>query len=173
MKPMLLAEFNDARMLEDAAREIRRRGFAIVDAFTPFPIKSLIDMIDTRPSRIRGAMLVAGLAVAAGAFALQWYSAVIDYPINSGGRPLNSWPVFLLVPFEVGVLAAAIGGFVAMLLSCGLPRLHHPVFEAIGFERATQDRFFLLVCDPDGVGPAPLRDAFRELGAVLVQELPR
>ena len=82
--------------------------------------------------------------VAVLAFGLQWYSAVIDYPLNSGGRPLNSWQVFLLVPFEVGVFAAALCGVVALLWSCGLPRLHHPLFEVPGFERATQDRFFLL-----------------------------
>ena len=82
--------------------------------------------------------------VAAFAFGLQWYSAVIAYPINSGGRPLNSWQVFWLVPFEVGVFAAALCGVIALFWSCGLPRLHHPLFEIPGFERATQDRFFLL-----------------------------
>ena len=172
MTTMLLAEFVDARLLQDAAREMHGRGVALIDAFTPFPIPAVGELIETRPSRIRTAMLVAGLAVAAGAFALQWYSAVIDYPINSGGRPLNSWPAFLLVPFEVGILAAAIAGFGAMLLACRLPRLHHSVFAAIGFERASQDRFFLLVRGPDE-SEQSLREGLRALGAASVQELPR
>ena len=80
----------------------------------PFPVDGLDEVLDIQPSRIRLAMLIAGFGMAAFAFWLQWYSAVFDYPLNVGGRPLNSWPVFLLVPFEVGMLAAALAGFVAL-----------------------------------------------------------
>jgi len=173
MSAMLIAEFADAGTLRQAATELRRRGVDLIDAFTPFPIPELGEMIEARPSRIRVAMLTAGLATAAAAFALQWYSAAVAYPINSGGRPLFSWPVFLLVPFEVGILAAAIAGFAALLWSCDLPRLHHGVFAVIGFERASQDRFFLLVREDDDAAAAGLRDTFRELGARQVQELPQ
>ena len=97
------------------------------------------------PSRIRYAMLAGGLIVRRlRVRACSGTAPSIAYPLNSGGRPLNSWPVFLLVPFEVGVLAAALSGVVAFLWSCGLPRLHHPLFDVPGIERATQDRFFLL-----------------------------
>ena len=75
-------------------------------------------------------MPIAALALAAAAYALEFWSAVYAYPIDSGGRPLNSWPIFLLVPFEVGVLAAAVAGFAALLVLCGLPRLHHPLFDS-------------------------------------------
>ena len=61
---------------------------------------------------------------------------------------MNSWPVFLLVPFEIGILAAGIAGFVALLWSCGLPRLHHPLFAYPGIERASQDRFFIFIDQP-------------------------
>jgi hypothetical protein len=77
-------------------------------------------------SPIRWPMLIAALSVAAVAYALEFWSAVYAYPIDSGGRPLNSWPIFLLVPFEVAVLAAAVAGFAALLFLCGLPCLHHP-----------------------------------------------
>ena len=79
---------------------------------------------------------------------MEFWSAVYAYPIDSGGRPLNSWPIFLLVPFEVGVLAAAVAGFAALLVLCGLPRLHHPLFDCDAIERATDDRYFLLVRAP-------------------------
>ena len=109
--------------------------------------------------------------MAALAYAIQYYSAVIAYPINSGGRPLNSWPVFLLVPFEVGILAAAVAGFAFLLWRTGLPRLHHPVFALPNIERASQDRFFLLVerpgSDEDG---QRLRRTLAEAGALSVGE---
>ena len=108
-------------------------------------------------------------ATAAFAFGLQWYSAVIDYPIDSGGRPLNSWQVFLLVPFEVGVFAAALTGVIAFLRSCRLPRLHDALFEIPGFERATQDRYILVAASE--ADPNDLRTVLTEAGAVAVTEL--
>jgi hypothetical protein len=114
-------------------------------------------------------MALAGFGAAAAMYGLQWYSAVVAYPLNSGGRPLHSWPVFTLVPFEFGVLAAALAGFATMLWACGLPRLNHPVHDMPQFERASQDRFLLLVAPKDG--PAPLRRRLEEAGALLVSEM--
>ena len=125
-----------------------------------------------QPSKIRLVMLIASIAMAAFAYGLQWYSAVVNYPLDVGGRPLNSWPVFMLVPFEVGVLAAVIAGLIAFLANCGLPALHHPVFDIVGFERASQDRFFLLVAagHADEQGNT-LRHALEQAGAFSVSEM--
>ena len=145
---LVIAEFRDADDLCAAARNVRSRGFDPVDALTPCPgrgtrrgsaARRIADpMADAdRRARRRGA-----------AYAVEFWTAVYAYPINSGGRPLNSWPIFLLVPFEVGVLAAALAGFAALLVLCGLPRLHHPLFDCDAIERATNDRYFLLVRAP-------------------------
>ncbi len=170
MSAAQLAEFTSAAAIAEAARAIDGAGFRLCDALTPYPVPAVSERIKDRPSRIRPAMLIAGLVTAAFAFGLQWYSAVHAYPINSGGRPLNSWPVFLLVPFEVSVLAAAVAGFATLLFECGLPRLHHPTFAAVGFERASQDRYFLLTEAPSG-DIAGLRAALYRAGAVTVSEL--
>ena len=74
---------------------------------------------------------------------------IFAYPINSGGRPLNSWPIFLLAPFEVGMLAAGLAGFIAFLVLCGLPRLNDLLFDWNWIERATDDRYFLLMAAPE------------------------
>ena len=169
MTSQLLAEFKDGDALTAGLQHVRTAGHAPLEAFTPFPIEGLAEQLGKERSGIRIAMLASGLATAAFAFGLQWYSAVIDYPINSGGRPLNSWQVFLLVPFEVGIFAAALGGVIAFLRSCRLPRLHDALFEIPGFERATQDRYFLLAaCE---TAPGELREVLRNAGAVTVTEL--
>jgi hypothetical protein len=172
MTNALLAEFRDPETLRSALTQVKQARHQPLDAFTPYPVEGLAEQIAVGPSRIRYVMLAGGLAIAAFAFGLQWYSAVIDYPINSGGRPLNSWQVFLLVPFEVGIFTAALCGVVAFLWSCGLPRLHHPLFEVRGFERATQDRFFLLAAAEESDEAArDLRHVLQAAGAVVVTEV--
>lgn len=168
----LLAEFRDPASLRSALATVRGSGHRPLDAFTPFPVEGLdADLGEARP-RLRWAMLATGLAVAAGAYAVEWWSAVHDYPFNVGGRPLHSWPVFLIAPFEVAVFAAALAGLIAFLRECGLPRLHDPLFEVPGFERATQDRFFLLArsasADADGLA---LRRLLEDSGALVVSEV--
>ena len=168
----LLAEFRDPEALLSALSAVKQHSHRALDAFTPYPVEGLAEKLAVAPSPIRVIMLAGGLLVAAIAFGLQWYSAVIDYPLNSGGRPLNSWQVFLLVPFEVGIFAAALFGVIALLWSCGLPRLHHPLFEVPGFERATQDRFFLLAsAEENDAAVRNLRDVLQSAGAVVVTEV--
>ncbi len=168
----LLAEFRDPETLHHALGQVKQARHRALDAFTPYPVEGVAEDLGLGTSSIRIVMLVGGLIVAAFAFGLQWYSAVINYPINSGGRPLDSWQVFWLVPFEVGVFAAALCGVIALFWSCGLPRLHHPLFEIPGFERVTQDRFFLLAAaGPNDEAARDLRHLLEAAGAVVVTEV--
>lgn len=166
---LLIAEFDAAEPLLAAARRARDAGWRGLDAHVPFAIDGLTAALGLPPTRIRLAMLLGGLVSGGFVYALQWYSAVIDYPINSGGRPLHSWPVFLVPSFEATILGATLAGIIAFLVSTGLPRLNHPAFATRGFDRASQDRFFLAVADPaldaagfaaalDGLGPLSIRE---------------
>ncbi|TDH60882.1 DUF3341 domain-containing protein [Dankookia rubra] len=166
---LLLAEFRDPETLLDAARRARDAGWQGLDAHVPFSIEGLSEALGLPQTRLRLVMLTGGVLAGIFAYALQWYTAVYDYPLNSGGRPLNSWPVFLIPTFEAVVLGAILSGVVGFLVSTGLPRLNHPAFAAHGFERASQDRFFLAVADPavdetrlaaalDGLDPLSIRE---------------
>lgn len=170
--PVFIAEFRDSDDLRAAARNVRAGGFDPVDALTPCPVEGLDDALRLDESPIRWPMLIAALVVAASAYALEFWTAVYAYPIDSGGRPLNSWPIFLLVPFEVGVLAAAIAGFAALLVLCGLPRLHHPLFDCDAIERATDDRYFLLVRAPPNSESDGLKVLLFAARAVRIEEQP-
>lgn len=172
--PAMIAEFGTPERLLAAIRRVRDAGHRELDAFAPFAVEGLSDALRLRPTRIRIAMAAGAVLGAGGAYLLEWLSAVVLYPLNTGGRPFHSWPVFTLVPFEVGVLAAAIAGLLAFLWSCGLPRLHHPHFAVPGFERASQDRFFLLVADA-GRSDAErrrLHDLLESVGAASIRDLP-
>ncbi len=141
----LVAVFESPEALVKGADKLKAEGCPAEDALTPFHVHGIEEALDVKRPPVRRAMAIAGFSVAALAWGLEWFSLAIGYPFNSGDRPHFSWQVFLLVPFEAGVLAAGIAGFVTFLYTCGLPGLHHPVFDVPGIERATSDRFFLIV----------------------------
>jgi Protein of unknown function (DUF3341) len=173
MSAVLLAEFAQARQLRSAARGAQRRNWQLVDAFTPHHVEGLAELLVVRSSRIRIVMFIAGFAVAALAYgAGEYYTAVVNYPYNSGGRPLNAWPAFMLVPFATGILGASVAGLATFLFENGLPRLHHPLFAVEGFERASQDRFWLMVMSPEKFAERQqVIDWLRQTGAISVHEV--
>jgi len=143
------AEFADPDALVDAARRCRAR-YENVDAYAPYAVEGLAEAIGFRRSGVALLTLLGAIAGGIAIYALMWYSAVIDYPINAGGRPLDSWPVFIIPTFEVAVLGGALAAFVGMLVLNGLPRLHHPIFNAPDFDLASRNRFFVSVRASDG-----------------------
>jgi hypothetical protein len=146
MTVWLLAEFETAHAAADAARDAAAAGHPPDDALTPNPVEGLEEHL-APPRTIPPIGWVQVIAATIGAvigYTMQWYSAVIDYPIISGNRPLHSWQVFLIVPYEMAILFAAIFGILSWMIMSRLPRLHHPLFAAAVTERAVQDRYFLV-----------------------------
>jgi len=139
----VMAELADEKALLAAAREAREAGWDRVEAYSPFPVEGLAEILEPRASRLPFFVLLFGILGGAGGYFLQWYSAVVAYPINAGGRPLHSWPEFIPVAFETTVLLAALAAVVGMIAGNGLPRLRHPLFDAPHFDLATRNRFFL------------------------------
>ena len=166
----LLATFATAEAIAAAADRARNNGFPLLDALTPYPLPELLDRVGRTPAGVRVPMAAAGFGIAVAAYALQYWSAVHGYRFNAGGRPLNSWPVFLLVPVEVGILAAAVAGLVVFLVRCGLPRLRHPLFDVPGTARASHDRFLLLLDPLDAERQPALARLLLDAGAVSVSE---
>ena len=169
----LLAEFATPEALLDATRRTVPR-YRAVDAYAPYSIEGLAEALGFHRSRVPLLALAGGIVGGAGAYFLQWYAAVVDYPINAGGRPLHSWPAFVPATFELTVLGAAFAVFVGLWLLCGLPRLNHPIFNAPDFDLASRNRFFLAVRADDPQFDAERVRAFLEgLGPLRVVEVPR
>ncbi len=141
----LMAEFDDSEHLVAAARRAYQEGYRQMDAYTPLPVEGLAEAIGFRHTRIPLIVLLGGLAGCLGGFALQYWAAVLDYPINVGGRPLNSWPAFIPVTFELTILVAALSAVFGLLALNRLPMPYHPVFNVPRFELASRNRFFLCI----------------------------
>ncbi len=141
----LIATFDEPSRLLEAAGKAFEAGYRQMDAYTPIPIEGLAEALGFHRNMVAPIVLIGGITGCLTGFFLQYYVAVINYPINVGGRPLNSWPSFIPITFELTVLFGALFALFGMLALNGLPMPYHPVFNATGFERASQDRFFLCI----------------------------
>jgi hypothetical protein len=144
----LMAEFDSPTALVAAARRAREAGYRKMDAYSPFPIEELSEVLHQR-DRLPLVVLIGGIVGGASGFLFQYWASAIDYPINVGGRPLLSWPSFIPVTFEMTILVAAFAAVLGMLGLNGLPMPYHPVFNVPRFEYASRNRFFLCIESAD------------------------
>ena len=145
----LMAEFDDPTNLVSAAKRTYAAGYRQIDTFSPYPIEEAWEAIGQHDRRLSLIVLGGGLTGLLTGLGLQEWVHQIAYPINIAGKPLNSWPQFVPVIFELTILFAALAGVIGMILLNGLPMPYHPVFNVARFERASRDKFFLLVESAD------------------------
>lgn len=168
----LIAEFDDPDTLLRATEKAHESGYRTMDAYSPFPVHGLAEAMGVRKTAVSFITLVGGLTGAATGFGMQYFAHVIHYPYDIGGKPLNSWPSFMPITFELTILFAAFAALGSMLALNGLPRPHHPIFNAKRFERASSDGFFLCIERTDAQYDTEQTRSFLEgLGPVEVSEV--
>jgi hypothetical protein len=145
----LIAEFDNPTALVKAARAAREKGYRKLDAFSPFPIEGLNDALHLHKNKLPLIVLAGGIVGGLTGYLLQYYITVISFPINIGGRPLHSWPSYIIITFELTILFGALSAVLGMLGLCGLPMPYHPVFNAPRFALASRNRFFLCIESAD------------------------
>ena len=168
----LMAEFDTPTDAVAAARRVHEEGYRRVDAFSPYPVEELSEAIGVHSTKMPLIVLIGGILGGLAGYLLQYYTLVIDYPLNVGGKPFHSWPAFIPITFEVAVLFAALGAVFGMFGLNRLPMHHHPLFQSKVFERASDDAFFISVesWDPR-FDPAATGAFLKSLGARNVELL--
>jgi hypothetical protein len=141
----LLAEFETPQEMVEAARQCHEAGYRRMDAYSPYPIEAAAEAIGFHKNRLPLVVLGGGLAGMLGGMALQYWTSVINYPWNIGGKPFFSWPAFIVPTFECTILGASVAAVLGMLALNGLPQPYHPVFNSERFALASRDRFFLCI----------------------------
>ena len=169
----MMAEFDTPTDIVVAARRTSEAGYKKIDAYSPFPIEELGEAIGFHHNGVALVTLVGGLCGCLGGFMLQWWISTISYPVNIGGRPMNSWPSFIPVTFEMTILFAGLSAVIGMLVLNGLPQPYHPVFNVPRFARASQDKFFLIIFSSDPrYDTIQTRTFLESLGGKSISEVP-
>ena len=141
----LMAEFDSAQALLDAATRVGQAGYTKTDAYSPFPIHGLAEALGFKERKVAPIVLAGGITGALAGYGLEYWTQVIDYPMNIGGRPYHAWVSFIPPAFETTILFAAFAAVFGMFALNGLPQPYHPVFNHERFAMASVDKFFLAI----------------------------
>jgi len=168
----VMAEFDSAQAVVDAARQTMAHGFTRVEAYSPVPIEELNDIIHKKRTILPKLVLGGGLAGMATGMALQYWASVLEYPMNIGGRPQASWITYIIPSYELTILFSALTAAIGMIVLSGLPQPYHPVFNVDRFSMASSDKFFLVVesLDPK-FDPQATSEFLRSTGAKGVYDV--
>jgi hypothetical protein len=145
----LIAEFHSPTEVVDAAHRVHDAGYRKVDAYSPYPIEELAEALELHHSPLPKLVLGGGILGALAGYGLEYWSSVIEYPMNIGGRPFHSWPSFIPAAFETTILFAAGTAVLGMLALNGLPEPYHPVFNVPSFALASRNKFFICIESTD------------------------
>ena len=145
----LMAEFPDATSLVEAARRAHAEGYRKTDAYSPFPIHELFEVLEVQDRRVSMFVLIGGIVGCIAGFGLCYWVSTIAYPLNIGGRPFNSWPSFIPITFELTILFASFAAVLSWIGLSGLPMPYHPVFNVERFARVASENGFFLTIEAD------------------------
>jgi hypothetical protein len=166
----VLAEFDTPAELYHACEGVRDAGYTRWDAHTPFPVHGLDRAMGLKASRLPWVVLVMALGGATTGMGLQGWVSTMAYRLVVSGKPFFSWPAYIPITFELGVLGGAVGAVFGMFAFNQLPTLHHPLFASARFERASDDGFFISIESWDPLFDADRTvDLLRRLGAKEVE----
>ena len=141
----LMAEFDSAQGIVDAATQAVAAGYTKLEAYTPIPIEELNDIIHKKRTVLPKLVLFMAFCGMMTGFTLQYWASAIEYPLNIGGRPLATWPAFVIPSYELTILFSALTAAIGMIVMNGLPQPYHPVFNVERFSLASSDKFFLVI----------------------------
>ena len=141
----LAAQFSSVESVMASAERIRDAGYTRTDGYTPFPVEGLDEALGMKQTKLGWFVLAAGIGGRQLGFLRQWWANGFYYPLNIGSRPLNSWPNFIVIMYEMTILSAAFTAGLYMIFRNGMPRPYHSIFNTPNFERASRDKFFICI----------------------------
>ncbi len=148
-------------VVEVAAKARHDRGWKHLDIMTPYPLHNVEHALGLKQSWVPWVTLIMGLSGATLGFLFASWTSAVSWPINVGGKPFISWPAFIPIVFECGILIGGISTFVALWYACHMPTLNPKVLD----ERFTDDKFGLVIPVESGMSEDAVSDFLKTHGA--------
>lgn len=160
--------FLEEEVVVSAARKVREAGFTKFDAISPYPIHAMEEACGIKRSPIPYVTFIAGCVGLLAGLALTYYTSVIDWPINVGGKPMFSLPAFIPILFELTVLFAALSSVGAFFYLCGMPKVDPPTID----KDLTSHKFAIFIPENDiGYNSDRVEKMLKELGASEIKKM--
>ena len=160
-----LGVFNEEEAMLSAFRKMKELEIEIEDVFTPYPIHEILEN-HGRKSRITVVGWFYGLFATLGVLAFLIYTAVIDWPLNYGGKPSNAFPSFLVITIVLTIFSITILSLFTFSWRANLwPSNEKPIYH----EGATDDKFVILV-NKEKADAGKAESLMKECGAIEVIE---
>jgi hypothetical protein len=135
---LVVATFSTSESLLRAVNAVQAENYRIYDVYSPYPVHGLDEAMHLRHSRLPWVTFFVGLAGVTLALTFQFYAAVLDWPMNIGGKPDNSTLAFIPISFELTVLLGGLSTVAALFLRAKLYPGKQPLLVADG---VTNDTF--------------------------------
>jgi hypothetical protein len=144
-KKHIIGVFDDEDQVVGAIKKLKERKININDVYGPFASHEIISAV-TRPSRLPYLSFLFGAGTVVGTFAFLYYTAVIDYPLSYGGKPIFAFPPMVVVIYLATILLT---GTLSVFTFLGLSGLYPGKKAVLPGEGVTDDKFYLVTEDFD------------------------
>lgn len=159
--------WEDEALVLKAARKVREAGFKRFEAISGYPVHGMEEACGIKRSWLPYVTFAMGVFGLLAGLLLTWWTSVVSYPINVGGKPLFSLPAFIPVIFEVTILFAALSSVAALFYACGMPNMNPPVIDP----DLSSHKFAIFIPHNDiGYDESKLEGMFKDLGATEVKK---
>jgi hypothetical protein len=161
----VLGVYEQEETLLAAFRKMKEEGLEIEDVFTPYPVHEVLEK-HGRKSRMTIIGWFYGFFAALGVLAFLFYTAVINWPLNYGGKPSNAFPSFMVITIVLTIFSITILSLFTFSVRANLwPSNAKPIFHDL----ATNDKFVILV-DKEKVDAKRVSAILKEAGASEIIE---